>query len=296
MIEKELASIAGVELFMSIDLHKFTTMQLKAIGDVLIIKNVQALELAVDILKRHSKKFCIVGKGANQVLSSQQDSLYLKLDFNFDRSYFEQIHETYDLPASINLASLTKHAVQFGLKGWEVFTGVPATLGGAIFMNAGTSLGEIGELVQDITILRYNGEIEIYQVNEKSFSYRKNHFLSPGDIIISARLKSYGTDDEIPETIKNYLKKRNKTQPMATRNCGCVFKNYSTDTRAGHMIDLLGLKGLTLNGLMVSHKHSNFIENYDGGSVESFNQLVNLINQQAMNNLGHEFELEVKIY
>lgn len=122
---------------------------------------------------------------------------YLQLDFDFDRTILDNSQDEYVFPASISLATLTSHANKFGLKGWEVFTGIPASLGGAIFMNAGTNLGEIGSIMKEVNIVTKHGEEKLIKIDRHSFTYRHNHFVEPGDVIYQARLVHFGIDEAI---------------------------------------------------------------------------------------------------
>jgi UDP-N-acetylmuramate dehydrogenase len=210
-------------------------------------------------------------------------------------SYLDQVREEYELPASLGINYLTSHAVKFGLKGWEVFTGIPASLGGAIFMNAGTNLGEIGPLMKKVKIVSSDGSLREEVMNEKSFTYRHNHFLKDGDVIVGATMFHRGIDPAISIKIKEYLEYRKKTQPLATKNCGCVFKNPHKELQAGRLIDLMGLKGLQVGGLRISPKHANFIENTTSSNWDQFESLVKIIKSNMDHFYGIEFELEVKI-
>src|SRR5690606_27919496 len=106
------------------------------------------------------------------------------------------------------------------LIGWEVFSGIPASLGGAIFMNAGTGLGEICEIVDSVRVMDREANIREVTKNNLKFSYRHNHFIEPGEIIISAKLINKGLDEKIGEKIKDYLDFRKNTQPLNTKSCG----------------------------------------------------------------------------
>jgi UDP-N-acetylmuramate dehydrogenase len=246
-------------------------------------------------LNQSKTPYLVVGWGANQILPAVCAELIIHLDFNFDSSYLETQKDEYLLPASLGINHLTSHAVKFGLKGWDVFTGIPASLGGAIYMNAGTNLGEIGKLVKSVRLMDQQGQIRSEQISEKSFSYRKNHFVKPGEIIVDATLVHLGIDGSIPQKIKDYLEYRKKTQPLATKNCGCVFKNPLKDLPAGKLIDLLQLKGVGIGDLRISPKHGNFMENSGKASWDQFESLVELINFEMDHFYGIEFELEVKI-
>ncbi|MFZ4712978.1 MAG: UDP-N-acetylmuramate dehydrogenase [Bacteriovoracaceae bacterium] len=278
-----------------IDLTRYSTFKMKATGNLIQVKSLDGLIYAIKNLNQLGCTYRVIGWGANLVLEENPIDILIKLDFEWNSEDFSKPHDEYDLWASTPLNVLTSHAHKFGLKGWEVFTGIPASLGGAIFMNAGTNLGEIGNIVKEVTLLTKLGELKVVPIGPNSFSYRENHFVGPGDIIVKAKLKHLGIDSTIPELIKNYLSMRNSTQPLSEKTCGCVFKNFSKDHRAGQMIDLMGFKGLSYNGLRVSHKHANFMENKEEASASDFHFLSRFIISELKLSLGIEFELEVKI-
>jgi UDP-N-acetylmuramate dehydrogenase len=296
-LPESIYNIKNVTIHKDVNLSKFTTIRLKNIGSIAIVESTDSLVLLLSELNGHKIQYHLVGWGANQIIHNSDDTLFVNLKFEFDRSYLEEVRNEYRLPASVPLNMLTSHAQKFGLKGWEVFTGIPASLGGAIFMNAGTGLGEIGELVKEVTLLKRSGELKVLSRGEIEFSYRKNHFVEDGDVIIEAVLTHKGVDKEISNHIKEYLEYRKKTQPITTKNCGCVFKNFDTNHRAGHYIELVGLKGLSLNGLQVSNVHANFIENKETyASSDDFVKLVNLLQSELELQTGIKFELEAKVY
>ena len=294
-LESVLRAIPDSELLLNHDLTSFTTMRLSSRGDLLEVKSVAALQKILPELVKHNREYLVVGWGANQILPAVNEKLIIHLSFPFDSSYLDEAKDEYILPASLGINHLTAHAVKFGLKGWEVFTGIPASLGGAIFMNAGTNLGEIGSLVKSVQIVSKAGTLREEIVKPGSFSYRHNHFLKDGDVIVGAVLKNIGADPAISLKIKDYLEYRKKTQPLATKNCGCVFKNPQKELQAGRLIDLMGLKGLSVGGLRVSPKHANFIENTGSSNWDQFEALVGVIKSQMDHFYGIEFELEVKI-
>lgn len=294
-LKSEIQNIAGCEYQEDQDLTSYTTMRLASRGDVVEVKSVEALQKILPILNSNQKKYLLVGWGANQILPAVCSDLIIHLDFEFDQSYFNTQKDEYILPASVGLNYLTAHAVKFGLKGWEVFTGIPASLGGALFMNAGTNLGEIGKLVKRVTLVTPKGDIREETISPASFSYRHNHFVKNGEVIVGAVLVHEGVDPEISQKIKDYLEYRKKTQPLATKNCGCVFKNPHKELQAGRLIDLMGFKGLTVGGLRISPKHANFIENTGSSNWDQFEALVGIIKSNMDTFYGIEFELEVKI-
>jgi UDP-N-acetylmuramate dehydrogenase len=294
-LKSDIIAITGCHYSQNIDLTKFTTFKLSSHGDLAEVSSVEALQKLLPILNTFKKKYLIVGWGANQILPAQCDDLIIHLNFPFDMNYLETQREEYLIPASLGINHLTSHAVKFGLKGWEVFTGIPASLGGAIYMNAGTNLGEIGSLIKKVQLITPDGKMREEVISKDSFSYRKNHFVRPGEVIISAVMAHLGVDELIPQKIRDYLEYRKKTQPLATKNCGCVFKNPLKELPAGKLIDLLQLKGVGVSDLRISPRHGNFMENSGKATWDQFQTLVNLINFEMDHFYGIEFELEVKI-
>ncbi|MBA2403357.1 MAG: FAD-binding protein [Bdellovibrionales bacterium] len=294
-LQQELHNLKDVEFLENENLTSYTTFKLNSVGDLLKVKTVEALQEVLPLLTSHQRSYLVVGWGANQILPAQCQDIIIHLEFSFDMEYFNTLRSEYVLPASLGLNHLTSHAVKFGLKGWEVFTGIPASLGGAIYMNAGTNLGEIGNLIKKVQLLTPAGIIREEVMTKESFSYRKNHFVKPGEVIIGAVISHLGTDEAIPQKIREYLEYRKKTQPLTTKNCGCVFKNPLKELPAGKLIDLLQLKGVGVNQLRISTKHGNFMENAGKANWDEFQSLVNLINFEMDHFYGIEFELEVKI-
>lgn len=291
----QIDAINGCRYFSDVDLGKYTTFKLISKGDLVEVYSVDALKALLPILKSNKKDYFIVGWGANQIFPKICKELVIHLNFQFDLAYLDERKDEYELPASLGINHLTSHAVKFGLKGWEVFTGIPASLGGAIYMNAGTNLGEIGKLIKKVKLVTPEGEIREEVISERSFSYRKNHFVKSGEVIVGATMIHLGLDETIPPKIKEYLAYRKSTQPLATKNCGCVFKNPMKENPAGKLIDLLQLKGVGVGGLRISPKHGNFMENTGSASWDQFKSLVDLINFEMDHFYGLEFELEVKI-
>lgn len=288
-----------VEIEIDKDLKKYSTMRLDARGDLITVKSVDGLKAALKALTKNNIEYRALGWGANVLLPVTATLPYIQLDFEFDRSVFESPKDEYVLPGSVSLATLTSHANKFGLKGWEVFTGIPASLGGAIFMNAGTNLGEIGSIIKEVKIITKNGEEKSVIIDKNSFSYRHNHFVDSGDIIYEARLIHFGLDEAISKKIREYLDMRNRTQPLKEWTCGCIFKNHhdrlrDVTCRAGLFIDIMGLKGLTIKNLKISPKHANFMENSGESSYEDVMQMITVLQKELKLQFGVSFETEVE--
>ena len=295
----KLNSLKDVEVEIDKDLKKFSTMRLNAVGDLITVRSIDALKNVTKYLTNNRISYRVLGWGANLLLPKSSLIPYLQLDIEHDRDIFDKAQNEYILPASVSLATLTSHANKFGIKGWEVFTGIPASLGGAIFMNAGTNLGEIGSIVKKVKMITKEGLEKNIVINQHSFSYRHNHFVDPGDVIVEARLIHFGIDIAITKNIREYLEMRTRTQPLKEWTCGCIFKNATkiesgVTCRAGLFIDIIGLKGLTYKNLEISPKHANFMENRGESSIDDVLTMIEILQKELKLQTGVSFETEVE--
>jgi UDP-N-acetylmuramate dehydrogenase len=301
-LKKILHKLEDIEVFEDKDLTKFSTLQLKARGDLIRVKSVKSLSNLLGKFFDNNIDYTLLGWGANTLLKEKSEKPYIQLAFPIPDDCLKIFRERYVLPANIGLNILTSHASKFCLSGWEVFTGVPASLGGAIFMNAGTNLGEIGNLVESVQIIDKKGTEKKIEVDKNSFSYRKNNFLKPGDVIVSATLIHMGKDTDIPNKIRDYLNFRKQSQPLQKKTCGCTFKNkivsnsgVEATCHAGQYIDKLGLKGFRYKNLRISPVHANFIENLGESTYTDFVEFVGIINDELELHYGFKFDLEVRL-
>lgn len=177
--------------------------------------------------------------------------------------------------------------------GWEVLTGIPASVGGAAYMNAGTKFGDFSQIIKCVSVMNVYGEIRTEQIKSSSYSYRKNSFVAPNEVITQVEVMHHGIDEiKIPSLIRDYLDYRKKTQPLKSNNCGCVFKNPPGKS-AGQIIDQLGLKGLSVGDMRVSTLHGNFLENTGSATASDFWNLVKEIQDVVKSKTGENFELEI---
>ncbi len=293
-LESLFSNDKSIEFKLNENLGKYSTIKINCIGNLVIIRSIDSLVKFKKYLSDKEIKLSMLGMGANQLLV-HFDTLYLKLDLPFDSTEFKKVKETYNLPSSLSLNLLTSHAIKNNLSGWEVFTGIPATLGGAVAMNAGTRFGEIGDLIKNFKVVDKMGEIKEINVSKNSFSYRKCNVLDSSDTIISVSITHNGVQEGISGKIRDYLKARNDSQPLSEKTCGCVFKNPTPSLSAGLLIEASGLKGLDCSGIRISQKHANFFENYNNADFEQFLKLKQIIVAYTSLNFNQEFELEVKI-
>lgn len=282
------------------DLSRSGTLKLKADGNLLKAYSVEALQKAIVELTQNKVEYRPLGLGANSLIEDAHDFFYLKYLPKNTKQALENIptQGEVELPGSITLNKLTNLAIKHKLKKWDVFTGVPATLGGAVVMNAGTSLGEVGEIVKSVKYIKSTGELADHQVRNGSFVYRNNTFLEKGDFIYSVTLKTLGTEEGIDKKIQDYLEFRNRTQPLWDKTCGCTFKNYKEGEvvlPAGKYIDLAGLKGLEYGNMKISEKHANFFINKENATKQEVIDFIYFVQEILKRSYGVTFEREIKI-
>ena len=230
-----------------------------------------------DLREATSAKYCVIGGGSNLLVSDEGVSeRVIKLGRSFNNI------KTFDgkmdlwLGAATPLPGLVRRAAELGLSGLEGLLGIPAVLGGAIAMNAGTRFGEISDTLQEVELFT-NKCFERLSAKELKMRYRYCE-LPKGAIITRGRFK---LTPSTPEKVKTYLAKVDKArqgQPKV-KSAGCAFQNPDGDS-AGRLIDAAGLKGLRVGQAMVSHEHGNFIVNLGGATARDVTVLLEKIQRQ----------------
>jgi UDP-N-acetylmuramate dehydrogenase len=196
--------------------------------------------------------------------------------------------------AGAELTRLVLNCVEKGLSGTEALTGIPGSVGGAVRMNAGGQFGDIGSVVEAVTLMDIDGNIFEKKKPELIFDYRQTNIRAR--FILNAQLLlTPGDPEKIMRRVKEGWIYKKNSQPLNTRNCGCVFKN-PPDARAGALIDRAGLKGYQIGGAVVSEKHANFIIAKDGCTSSDVLHLIEAIRQRVREQFDVELELELEIW
>jgi UDP-N-acetylmuramate dehydrogenase len=192
------------------------------------------------------------------------------------------------------IAELLSHCRRNGLAGLEFMAGIPGTLGGAVFMNAGAYGQEIGGLVRDVLTVSPDGTPAVIDHRDLGFSYRSSS-VPEGTVIYGARLRMQrGERKRIAEAIASNLKRKKKTQPLDYPSAGSVFKNPTGDY-AGRLIEKAGLKGTRVGGAMISPRHGNFIVNTGGAKASDILGLIKLARTKVKEETGINLETEIVI-
>jgi UDP-N-acetylmuramate dehydrogenase len=184
--------------------------------------------------------------------------------------------------------------VKKGLSGLEALTGIPGSIGGAVKMNAGGHAGDIGAVVETVTLMDSAGNVFEKSKPELVFDYRCTNITA--NFILNAQMKLTPDDPEqIMRTVKEVWIYKKNNQPLNTRNSGCIFKN-PRGVSAGALIDRAGLKGLRTGAAVVSEKHANFIIAEKGCKSRDVIKLIETVKQKVKEQFDVELELEIEIW
>ncbi|MHC5073779.1 MAG: UDP-N-acetylmuramate dehydrogenase [Planctomycetota bacterium] len=236
----------------------------------------------------------VLGFGSNLLISDEGiKGAVIKLDSD-DFKKTELDEELLTAGAGADLGSLVRESVRKGLSGLEALTGIPGSVGGAIRMNAGGNFGDIGTIVETVTLMDNFGNIFKKSKPELVFDYRQSNITAK--FILSAELKLTAIDPEQAlKTIKEVWIYKKNTQPLEAKNAGCVFKN-PRGVSAGALIDRAGLKGLQIGEAVVSEKHANFIVAQKGCTYRDIIGLIDAIKRKIKEEFDVELELELEIW
>ncbi len=228
---------------------------------------------------KESEKYQVIGNGSNLIFTHDYDGVIIKLD-KFDNldidGEFVMVAAGYSLP-KLSLVLASK-----GLTGFEFASGIPGTIGGAMYMNAGAYGSAMSDVVVSAQVLdTETGKVKKLMVNELLFGYRKSIFSDRRFICLSATMKlCAGNKDEILSLIKSRRDKRMEMQPLEYPSAGSVFRNPDGDY-AGRLIEEAGLKNKHVGDAYVSVKHANFIVNKGSASGEDVKRLAMMIQKEV---------------
>lgn len=270
-------------------LKDYTTYKLK--GNVKAIyfpKNIDELKEVI----KSNKKYKIIGNGSNLIISSKYDGVLIKLK-NFDKLIFDD--NKVIVGAGYMLSNLNTKCMEECLTGLEFTFGIPATIGGAIYQNAGAFGFNISELVSNVSALDENFNIVNLSNKDILFGYRDSIFKHKNYIILEVTLNlKKETSKTIKENMLKYINLRKEKQPLEYPSAGSTFKNPIGHS-AGFLIEKSNLKGYSVNDAFVSDKHANFIINKGEASGDDIIKLIKIIKKKVKEDSNISLELEQEI-
>jgi len=276
----------------SLRLH--TTYKVGGIAKYFISpESIDELIKLVKYLKEKNIKYMILGNGSNTIFSSKTyDGVIINLskinNMTIDGNKI-------NVEAGYQLIKLSIDAMNNNLSGLEFASGIPANVGGAIFMNAGAYKSDMSEVLEDVTFLDEDLNIKTLTKDELNFSYRHSLFQEKDYIIISANLVlSDGNKEEIKELMEKRKQRRIESQPLEYPSAGSVFRNPAEDIYAGKLIEDLGLKGYSIGDAKISEKHANFIINTGNATGEDIKTLIDLVKNKVKEKYNIDLIVEQK--
>lgn len=273
-------------------LSKYTTYKVggKALA-IVYPKNVNNLIKLLKLLKEDNVKYKVLGNGSNLLFSDLLfEGIIIKLS-SFDEVEFFGNNKV-RVGAGYSLIKLSLLTAKKGLAGLEFASGIPGTVGGAVFMNAGAYKSDMGYVVQEVKVLTPDYKIITLENKELNFHYRSSFLQKhPEYICLEVVIKLKKGDREIlNEVINERRERRRESQPLEYPSAGSVFRNPEGGF-AGKMIEDLGLKGYSMGGAKVSEKHANFIINYNKATSKDIKELIEYVHDAVLK----EYNVDLKI-
>ena len=271
-----------------------TSLRIGGSADIFVVpQDVDDIRHALLFAEREQLPVVTLGAGNNLLVKDRGvRGVVLKLEGCLGRSELQG--EEAVVGAGASLSALIREAAAVNLGGLECLVGIPATIGGALAMNAGTDDGAIGDFVSAVYFLHPDSTLGEFKPAAGAFTYRS--FQAPmGAVLIGCRLQFHRRPlADIQKDIKQRLKRKKATQPLALASAGCVWKNPPGDA-AGRLIEKAGLRGKRINGAEISSKHANFIVNRGGATASDILSLMNLTRERVHTHFGITLEPEIRI-
>lgn len=276
----------------NVSLKKYTTYKAGGTARILVIpKDEKQLIKLFKYINKNNIKHKIIGNGSNLIFS---DNVYEGILIKLDEFNNLKINGTsICVGAGYSLINLALKTAKLGLTGLEFAAGIPGTIGGAIYMNAGAYKSDMGYVVRSVRVLTPSLEIKELSNKDLEFHYRSSFLQkNPGYICLSANIKlRKGSKQIILEVLEDRKKRRKESQPLEFPSAGSVFRNPDGDY-AGRLIEELGYKGKCIGDAKVSDKHANFIINNGKASGDDIKKLITEIRDKVKEKYGIELKVE----
>jgi len=294
MIEK-LKKLKVGKVIANPEMKKYTTYKVGGEAIALVIPNdLESLIKLIKYLDEKNIKRKIIGNGSNLIFKDEKyDGVIIKL------SEFNDIEidgTVITVGVGYSLVRLCMKAAKLGLTGLEFAAGIPGTVGGAVFMNAGAYKSDMGYIVSEVKVIDENYNIKTLYNKDLDFHYRTS-FLQKNPKYICVEVKlvlKKGNSKAIMDVIEDRKQRRLMSQPLEYPSAGSVFRNPENDY-AGRLIEELGYKGKNIGGAYVSEKHANFIVNKDNATATDVISLITEIKDKVKEKYNIELKVEQEI-
>ena len=274
-------------------LSKHTTLGIGGNANYFVeIETENQLISLLKFINENKIKFFVIGGGSNILFGDEEfKGIVIKLSGDFCK--YKIAENIVDCGAAVSLAFLAKQTAERGLSGLEYLAAIPGTVGGAVFGNAGVKICSISSIIDKVELVDYCGNKKVLTKDDIKFEYRKSNLV--GNIITKAFFILKNADkNDILKTISNEFERRRNSQPIGTKNAGCVFKNPKDDS-AGRLIDSLNLKNYSIGEIQISDVHANFFINKNNGCARDMISLIEFVKNEVYKKYNIKLETEIKI-
>jgi UDP-N-acetylmuramate dehydrogenase len=276
-------------------MERFTTWRIGGPADLLLIPQAEDdVTAALEFAGRHSLPLIVIGNGSNLLVGDAGiRGLVLKIGGGLQNIRLSGNEIT--AGAGVLLPALARAAGQESLSGLEFAGGIPASLGGALIMNAGAFGQFIGECVREVDTIDYSGARRTWEASELKFDYRRSTLQSESLIILKAILELRAADQQsVLERLESFLEFRNSNHPLDLPSAGSVFRNPPGQP-AGLLIEMADLKGFQVGDAQVSTKHANFIVNLGHATAAQVRELMEIVRSRVADRFGVDLKPEVRV-
>ncbi len=274
------------------ELKNYTTYKVGGMPICIVIPdNEEKLIKIIRYLRENNIKFMILGNGSNVIFNSTSyNGVIIKLD---NLNELDIDGTTITVGAGYMLNKLAIKASKMGLTGLEFACGIPGTIGGAVYMNAGAYKSDMGYVTTKVKVLTPDYKIEYINNKDMQFHYRTSFLKENKDYICLGAVITLkkGDSKAIMDVITERKKRRVETQPLEYPSAGSVFRNPEGDF-AGRLIEEIGYKGKCIGGAKISEKHANFIINNGNATGEEIKELINDVKMQVKNKYNIDLKVE----
>lgn len=275
-------------------MSKHTTFRIGGPADFYLCPHsTKEVQQTVQICKEENLPYFILGNGSNLLVSDKgYRGAIIQLWKNFSDISVKDCCIT--AKAGALLSKVAAEALEEGLTGMEFASGIPGTIGGAVFMNAGAYGGEMKDIIKEVKVLDDQGEVRVLSNEEMKLGYRTSIVKEKGYTVLSAVLQlKKGDVSVIRETMEDLKNRRTSKQPLDMPSAGSTFKRPE-GYFAGKLIMDSGLRGFSVGGAQVSEKHCGFVVNKGGATAEDVTALIREVQRRVKEKFGVELETEVR--
>ena len=286
--------LAGIEILFNEPLKQYTYTKVGGVADYLAFpRNQYELKRIVTFANAQEIPWMVLGNSSNIIV---RDSGIEGFVIMFDHFHDVRVNGyVIEAEAGAKLIDVTHVARYHSLTGFEFACGIPGSIGGAVYMNAGAYGGEIAHILQSCKVLTPEGELKTLTAEELAFGYRHSKIQETGDVVISAKFAlAPGNYEQIDQEMARLTHLRELKQPLEYPSCGSVFKR-PVGHFAGQLISEAGLKGHRIGGVEVSEKHAGFMINVDHGTAKDYEDLIAHVIATVEKSAGVTLEREVRI-